>query len=596
MSGHQRLIAVKAMLPELASRADFRSMFLEEGQLVRSIEHPNVVRVYEVSEDRGILYMAMEWVEGDSLRAVIREAKRRRAIPPEMAVRMIADTAAGLHAAHELRDWNGELRGIVHCDVSPHNILIGLDGQAKLVDFGVASAAAHSDEDRIKGKYGYMSPEQVEALPFDRRSDLFSLGIVLFELTTGERLFKGRDPNETLNMIVSGKIPRPTEMYAKYPPRLERIVLRALAHDPAERFQTAEQFREALDRYLIEERILVSRASVAQLLKRVLGARLAQQRDSIHAALQAIDGRVAAGIIPNESLVPSTQLTASGEMSFSPRSSSGAQSSWATADVPTSSEPPTSTHSQLSGTTRPQTVAARRPHRSSRLFMFGVLTAIAAAAAAVVWKIDQHRLHPTAAAGGAVIEIDDNGNPLPAVSDDSLGVSFDSLPAAGEQADTNMAPAATPPAGQRRTPRAAEPAAEKTKSLAEMKLEEAAPEPAPSAAPPPPAPEISQPPPPPKTNLPPLDQRPPLNQGAAIAAVGTAASSASSCKQPDGPSGGGRAAVTFSPDGHVTAVTLSAPFAGTSVGNCVTGTFRRAKIPPFRGSPVTLNRSFTIPN
>jgi len=144
VSGKQRLVAVKAMLPELARHSDVRSMFLEEGQIVRSIDHPNVVKVHEVSEDRGILYMAMEWVEGDSLRTVIKEAKRRRAIPAEMAVKIIADTAAGLHAAHELRGWDGELRNIVHCDVSPHNILVGLDGQAKLVDFGVANATAHS--------------------------------------------------------------------------------------------------------------------------------------------------------------------------------------------------------------------------------------------------------------------------------------------------------------------------------------------------------------------------------------------------------------------------------------------------------------------
>ena len=210
VSGKQRLVAVKAMLPELARHSDFRAMFLEEGQIVRSIDHPNVVKVHEVSEDKGILYMAMEWVEGDSLRTVIKEAKRRRAIPAEMAVKIIADTAAGLHAAHELRGWDGELRNIVHCDVSPHNILVGLDGMAKLVDFGVANATAHSSidsEDKIKGKFGYMSPEQASAGKVDRRSDVFALGIVLFELTTGERLFRGDNPAHTLELVKSGRIP-----------------------------------------------------------------------------------------------------------------------------------------------------------------------------------------------------------------------------------------------------------------------------------------------------------------------------------------------------------------------------------------------------
>jgi serine/threonine-protein kinase len=152
-----RLVAVKAMLPELAQRPEFRTMFLEEGQIVRSIEHPNVVRVHEVGEDQGVLFMAMEWVQGDSLRAVYREARKRGPIPTELAVRIIADTAAGLHAAHELRGWDGELRHLVHCDVSPHNILVGIDGRARLVDFGVTNGILHGDPDvneKVMGKFG----------------------------------------------------------------------------------------------------------------------------------------------------------------------------------------------------------------------------------------------------------------------------------------------------------------------------------------------------------------------------------------------------------------------------------------------------------
>ncbi|HMA91822.1 MAG TPA: serine/threonine-protein kinase, partial [Polyangiaceae bacterium] len=137
ITGTQRLVAVKAMLPELAAHSEFRAMFLREVQLIQAINHEHVVRVFEVSEDRGVLYMAMEWVEGESLRNVIRAAKTRGALPPEIAVRIAADAAAGLHAAHELRDWSGELRGVVHCDVSPHNILLGINGKAKLVDFGI---------------------------------------------------------------------------------------------------------------------------------------------------------------------------------------------------------------------------------------------------------------------------------------------------------------------------------------------------------------------------------------------------------------------------------------------------------------------------
>src|SRR5258708_22759105 len=134
----ERLVAVKAMLPELASNTELRSMFLDEGQIVGAITPRNVVRVHEVAEQSGVLYMAMEWVEGDSLHALIAEANKRRPIPPEVAVRLVADTASGLHAAHEIRGWDGKLKEVVHCDVSPHNILIGLNRIVKLVDFGLA--------------------------------------------------------------------------------------------------------------------------------------------------------------------------------------------------------------------------------------------------------------------------------------------------------------------------------------------------------------------------------------------------------------------------------------------------------------------------
>jgi serine/threonine protein kinase len=321
-SGKQRLVALKAMLPKLARRPDFRSMFLDEGQIVRSIEHASVVQVYEVGENRGVLYMAMEWVEGDSLYALIRAAKQRRAIPPEQAVRIIADTAAGLHVAHELRGWDGELRGVVHCDVSPQNILVGLDGQTKLVDFGVAHAAAYSDEgstERIAGKAGYMSPEQARGDPIDRRSDLFSLGIVLFELTTGERLFRGRDRAHTMHLVHIGEVPHPSTLYADYPKPLEEIVLKSLERDREQRFQTAEEFAQALDRYLVEQRVMVARASVGRLLRRVLGERIDARRHNIRLALKALKEGKAEELVSNgsgprasELSLPSMSLSSTG--------------------------------------------------------------------------------------------------------------------------------------------------------------------------------------------------------------------------------------------------------------------------------------------
>ncbi len=299
-----RLVAVKAMLPDLAEEPEFVRMFLDEVRLVRSIRHPNVVNVYDVGEHDGIMWMSMEWVEGESLHTVIAEAGKRRAIPPEMAVRIIADAAAGLHAAHELRDENGALRGVVHRDISPHNILIGTNGVVKLVDFGVAKAIGRVSEatraGQLKGKFGYMSPEQARGKPIDRRSDVFALGIVLFELTTSRRLFRGESDIETLKLVISSRIPRPSSFDPKYPLELERIVLKALDRDPTKRFQTAAELERDLNTYLKSQRILVPESGIAGLLKRVVGQRIEQRRKAVRAAVRSLSAGTAAELISSE--------------------------------------------------------------------------------------------------------------------------------------------------------------------------------------------------------------------------------------------------------------------------------------------------------
>jgi serine/threonine-protein kinase len=300
-----RLVAVKAMLPELAEEAEFVRMFLDEVRLVRSIRHGNVVNVYDVGEHDGVMWMSMEWVEGESLHTVIAEAGKRRAIPPEMAVKIIADAAAGLHAAHELKDEHGGPRGVVHRDVSPHNILIGTNGVVKLVDFGVAKAVGRVSEatraGQLKGKFGYMSPEQARGKPIDRRSDVFALGIVLFELTTSRRLFRGDSDIETLRLVISSRIPRPTSFDPVYPVELERIVMKALERDPAARYQTALEFEQDLRAYLKSQRILVPQSGIAGLLKRVVGQRIEQRRKAVRSAVKTLGaGGQAAELISNE--------------------------------------------------------------------------------------------------------------------------------------------------------------------------------------------------------------------------------------------------------------------------------------------------------
>jgi serine/threonine-protein kinase len=284
------LFAMKIVHPRLVRRAEFVRMFFEEAELAKSIRHPNVVDVYDADCRDGLVFMIMEWIEGESLHCLIAEAGKRRPVPAELAVRIIADTAAGLHAAHELRTPRGRLVGVVHRDVSPQNILIRIDGSVKLVDFGVANVMSSFEQRagarELKGKLGYMSPEQASCLPLDRRSDVFSLGIVLYELTTGRRLFLGRDEVETLELVRSGDIPKPSCFVPDYPRSLEYIVLKALQRPTDMRYASAEEFRLALDEYLRSQRIVVPSAGVGALLRRVLGERLAERRRNLLVAVR----------------------------------------------------------------------------------------------------------------------------------------------------------------------------------------------------------------------------------------------------------------------------------------------------------------------
>jgi eukaryotic-like serine/threonine-protein kinase len=339
----ERLVAVKAMLLELADDPEFVKMFRDEVRLVRSIRHPNVVEVHDVGEEAGVMWMSMEWVEGESLHTVIAEAGKRRAIPPEMAVRIIADVSAGLHAAHELRDERGQLQGVVHRDISPHNILIGTNGSIKLVDFGVAKAVGRASEatrvGQLKGKFGYMSPEQARGQPVDRRSDVFSLGIVLFELTTGRRLFRGETDLQTLELVTKGQLPPPTAIDPAYPPELEKIVLTALERDPSKRYATAADLERDLRGFLKSKRMVVAASGIAALLKRVVGDRIEQRRLAVRAALKALGTEGKAG----DSLLPGDRVfTPTGERSS--RESSSAVSG-----------------AKLSGPGRPLAAPARLP-------------------------------------------------------------------------------------------------------------------------------------------------------------------------------------------------------------------------------------------
>jgi eukaryotic-like serine/threonine-protein kinase len=295
-------VAVKVILAPLAGDPEFKKMFVDEGRLARRIRHPNVVEVYDVREHLGTPYISMEWIEGESSHALLTETSRRRLVTPAMAMSVVAKVAAGLELAHDLTGDDGTLLGVVHRDVSPHNILLRIDGAVKLVDFGVAKArgrlAEATSAGQLKGKFGYMSPEQGTDRPVDRRSDTFSLGIVLFELTTGKRLFRGRNEAETLRLVTSAEIPRPTSIVADYPKRLERIVLKALEREPIRRYQSAAALEHDLEECLARSRMWVEERALARLLEQVFGERIRQRRTELERAELALEGAPRSVVVP----------------------------------------------------------------------------------------------------------------------------------------------------------------------------------------------------------------------------------------------------------------------------------------------------------
>ncbi|HEY5944024.1 MAG TPA: serine/threonine-protein kinase [Kofleriaceae bacterium] len=252
MEGFQRYVAIKLLRPEFANQESTFESFVNEARLAAVLHHHNIVQVHDIGEDGGQPYFAMEYVHGIDLRTLLAKlAKRNEQLPLQHVVSIVASAAAALHHAHEQRGPDGQPLGIVHRDVSPGNVLVGFDGNVKVVDFGIAKAAIktiQSDAGVLKGQAPYMSPEQCAGKPVDRRSDVFALGIVLYELATVRRLFKGASEFLTMSAVVNAEVPKPSQYRRDIPPQLEAIMLKALAREPSKRFQTAGDMSLALDK------------------------------------------------------------------------------------------------------------------------------------------------------------------------------------------------------------------------------------------------------------------------------------------------------------------------------------------------------------
>jgi phosphate/phosphite/phosphonate ABC transporter binding protein len=249
-AGFSRLVVIKRILPHLAEEPHFVRMFLEEARLAALIAHPNVVQIYDVDQDQGAYYIAMEYIDGPSLGLVMRKLRRAGgAVPYPVASEVIAQACDGLHAAHELRDDNGELLQLVHRDVSPHNLMVNESGTVKLVDFGIAKAHGSTVQTRtgsVKGKYPYMSPEQCRGEPLDRRADIFSLGAVFIELLSGRRVFQRQTDLMTLKAVTEEPLPHARDLRPTIPEEISRIVDRCLERDKEHRFATAAELGRAV--------------------------------------------------------------------------------------------------------------------------------------------------------------------------------------------------------------------------------------------------------------------------------------------------------------------------------------------------------------
>jgi serine/threonine-protein kinase len=248
--GFARTVAIKRMHPQLADDPTFVSMFLDEARLAARISHPNVVATLDVVQTDGELFLVMEYVRGESLGRLIKTAVQRgERIPPAMASTIMVGVLHGLHAAHEATNDQGEPLGLVHRDVSPHNVLVGIDGIARVLDFGVAKASGRiqtTSEGQLKGKLGYMAPEQVRG-DVSRRTDVYAASVTFWETLTGARLFKGDNEAQILDGVLKGATVPPSKHVPNLPGALDDVVMRGLSLDPAARFATAREMARALE-------------------------------------------------------------------------------------------------------------------------------------------------------------------------------------------------------------------------------------------------------------------------------------------------------------------------------------------------------------
>ena len=307
VEGFEKVVALKRILPHLSENKEFLDMFVDEAKMVAGLNHPNIVQIFDLGRIDRSYYIAMEHVHGRDLRTISKRAREKGLrLPLDLSLRVVSQVCAALEYAHRKKDGQGRPMEIVHRDVSPQNILISFEGEVKLVDFGIAKAATKAgstERGALRGKLLYMSPEQAWGRPIDRRSDVFSVGIVLYELVTGTRPFLAAGSELTiLELARQCLITPPREVNPRVPEALDRLIMKAVAREPEERYQDAGQLQRGLERFL-RERPPVTARDLARLLELLFDREEREEHEPERADVAASAGDPAPEPMPLESLL-----------------------------------------------------------------------------------------------------------------------------------------------------------------------------------------------------------------------------------------------------------------------------------------------------
>ncbi|HSK04239.1 MAG TPA: serine/threonine-protein kinase, partial [Kofleriaceae bacterium] len=285
VEGFEKIIAIKRILPTMGEDRDFIKMFIDEAKIAGQLAHANICQIFELGRIDGSHFIAMEYIWGkDLLQIQNRLRKLKQPMQVAMACFVIAKVLEGLDYAHRKRDPLGRPLEIVHRDCSPQNVLVSYEGEVKVIDFGIAKATSRNSRTMagvLKGKFGYMSPEQVRGLPLDRRSDLFALGTMLYECLTGERLFQGETDFSTLEKVRNVDIQRPRDINPNIPEAVERVILKALAKDVDDRYQWCSEMLADLQQYLMSQDVVFTAKSLSSWLKEVFSPEIERERQQL---------------------------------------------------------------------------------------------------------------------------------------------------------------------------------------------------------------------------------------------------------------------------------------------------------------------------